>query len=62
MKIKIKLEGEKKRYTPKDSDPIHCPSHNVTVTWGELDPIQQLAVSEGLDTLDDLPCIMLKRS
>ena len=55
----VTLEGGK-RYTPKPADPVHCEIHDVTVRWDKLDPIQQLAVEEGLDTVDTLPCILLQ--
>lgn len=54
----VKLEGIKKPYTPKDSDHVECPTHGFKTTWGALDPIQRLAVESGLDTSDDLPCIL----
>lgn len=55
----VKLEGKRKPYTPKATDEVRCEAHGVTTTWGELDPIQRLAVEEGIDTLDDLPCLLL---
>lgn len=58
--MSLKLEGGK-RYTPKDTDEIRCDAHNFVTTWGELDHIQRLAVEDGLDTTDDLPCIMSPR-
>lgn len=54
--MKLKLENGKS-YTPKDSDPIRCELHDVTVKWGDLTPIQQLAVEANLDI--DGPCILL---
>lgn len=54
----ITLEGGKK-YEPKPDDPVHCAEHGVTVRWGDLDPIQQLAVAEGLDI--DGRCILLPK-
>jgi len=56
--MRIKLEGIKRPYTPKDGDEVRCETHNVTTTWGALDPVQQLALSEGLDTTADLPCLL----
>lgn len=53
----ITLENGDK-ITPKDTDPVHCDTHDLTVHWGDLDAIQQLAVEEGLDTVEDLPCIL----
>ena len=44
---------------PKDSDPVDCLTHDVHTTWGALSPIQQLAVESGLDTLPELPCLLL---
>lgn len=52
----ITLESGKK-YEPKDDDPVHCPEHGVTVRWGDLTAIQQLAVAEGIDV--DGRCILL---
>ena len=52
----IRLQNGKD-YEPKDDDPVHCDLHNVTVRWGDLTPIQQLAVEEGIDI--DTECILL---
>jgi hypothetical protein len=57
--MSVKLVGRRK--PPKDSDEIKCDTHNVVTTWGELDHIQRLAVENGLDTLEDLPCLLLPR-
>jgi len=57
MKIKLADGGT---YTPKDSDPVTCDIHGVSVKWGELCPMQQLAVSEGLD-VDGPDCILLPK-
>ena len=54
----IKLVGVKKRYTPKDSDEVRCDTHGVVTTWGALDPSQQLAVAEGIDTIESSPCLL----
>ncbi|NEV75607.1 hypothetical protein DYI24_00750 [Rhodopseudomonas sp. BR0C11] len=43
---------------PDDATPVECPVHGVKTTWGQLSPIQRLAVETGLDTADDLPCIL----
>ena len=40
---------------------VRCDTHGVVTTWGALDPIQQLAVEEGIDTADDLPCLLAPR-
>jgi hypothetical protein len=50
-----------KMYAPKDDDPVHCPDHNVTVRWGDLDGIQQLAVADGIDIAGD-DCILKLKS
>ena len=55
--MKIKME-DGSRYAPKDSDPVECHEHGTRTTWGALDAIQQLALSEGLDTTPDLPCLL----
>lgn len=60
--MRIKLQGQKKPYIPKDTDEVRCEAHGVVTTWGALDGIQQLALSEGLDTTDDLPCLLLPKS
>ena len=59
--MRIKME-DGTRYTPKDIDEVKCDAHHFVTTWGALDAIQQLAISEGLDTSDDLPCIMTSRN
>jgi hypothetical protein len=56
--VVIKLEGSNKPYHPKDSDKVECETHGLVTTWGALDPIQRLALEEGLDTTDDLPCLL----
>lgn len=56
--MSIKLVGQKKPYAPKDSDEVKCDAHGVVTTWGALDSLQRLAVEEGLDTLDDMVCIL----
>ena len=53
----ITLEGGKK-YRPKDSDEVKCMDHGVVITYGELDPIQRIALHAGLDATDN--CIFNK--
>jgi hypothetical protein len=59
--VSVKLEGERKAYEPKDTDEVRCEAHGFVTTWGQLDPIQRLAVEEGLDTVPALPCLLAKR-
>lgn len=40
---------------------VRCDTHGIVTTWGALDPIQQLAVEEGLDSTDDFPCLLAPR-
>lgn len=54
----LKLEGRRKPYTPKDTDEVRCDVHGIVTTWGELSPIQRLAVEEGLDTVPELACLL----
>lgn len=54
----VKLVGRRRPYHPKDSDEVRCETHGVVTTWGALDPIQRLAVEEGLDTAVDHDCIL----
>lgn len=54
----MKLHGKRQTYTPKDSDEVRCEAHGVVTTWGTLDAIQRLAVEEGIDTTDDLNCLL----
>ena len=42
----------------KDADEISCDTHGIVTTWEELSAIQQLAVQEGIDASDDLPCLL----
>lgn len=58
----VRLEGQKKPYHPKGTDEVKCHTHNFVTTWGALDRIQQLALAEGLDTTEDLPCLLSTRS
>jgi hypothetical protein len=46
--MKIKLENGRS-IIPKDHHTVKCEDHNFKTTWGALDPIQRLAVEEGLD-------------
>jgi len=45
---------------PKDTDDVVCKTHGVKTTWGVLDPIQRLAVENGIDTVLELPCLLTK--
>lgn len=54
----LQLKGSRKRYVPKDTDEITCETHGTITTWGALDGIQQMAVEAGLDTSDELPCLL----
>lgn len=54
---KIKMQ-DGTRYTPKDGDEVKCDAHNLVTTWGALDGIQQLALSEGLDTSPECECLL----
>lgn len=60
--MSIKLQGSRKRYTPKDTDEVKCDAHHFITTWGALNEIQRLAVEEGLDTTDELPCILAPKN
>ena len=53
----MKLENGRK-YAPKDSDEVKCEDHAFTTTWGKLGAIQRLAIECGIDTAEDLPCIL----
>ncbi len=55
----LRFDGGKK-LSPKATDPVHCADHNVTVQWGDLSLIQQIAVAAGLDV--DGECILLPQS
>ena len=44
-----------------DDTSCTCEIHNVTVLWGEMSPIAQLATEEGLDVDADLECLMLSK-
>lgn len=57
----VKLEGVRKLYHPKPDDEVKCDVHGTITTWGALDPIQQLAVESGLDTVADSPCLLAPR-
>jgi hypothetical protein len=56
--MKVKVDGRKRSYTPKDSDKVECHTHGIVTTWGALNGIQQLACAEGIDTTPDLPCLL----
>ena len=57
--MRVTLENGRK-IEPKDDAEVKCDLHGVTVRWGDLSAIQQLAVAEGLDV--DGPCILLPNS
>lgn len=44
---------------PTDETVIECHDHGVKAKWGDLSPIQQLAVIEGIDV--DHECILLPK-
>lgn len=50
--------SKRKAFSPKDHDEVRCDLHDFATTWGELDEIQKLAVKEGIDTIETLPCIL----
>ncbi len=55
----VKLEGQKKRHALRDTDSVFCPVHKVTTTWGEMDDMARLCLTEGLDTGPELRCLLL---
>lgn len=44
--------------TPEDFMEVRCEKHGIVTTWGALSPIQRLSVEEGIDTTDDLECLL----
>lgn len=54
--MKIRME-DGLRYIPKPDDKVECLEHGIVTTWAALDPIQQLALTEGIDTTPDLQCL-----
>ena len=44
-----------------ESSSVDCEVHGIHTTWGALDPIQQLAIESGLDTMPEMPCILETR-
>jgi len=55
----ITLRGEGGKLIPvTDETEIKCDTHGLVTTWGDLDDIQRLAVEEGIDVLDDMPCLL----
>lgn len=58
--MSVRLEGRDEPYEPKDSDEVRCAVHGVVTTWGKLDAIQRLAVEEGIDTVPELECLLLR--
>ena len=55
--MSIKME-DGTRYTSKDGDEVICETHGTVTTWGALDGIQQLAVSENICTSPELECLL----
>lgn len=59
MEIRARLKAESGGIIEVcDDSEVYCEVHGVRTTWGKLDPIQQLAVEEGLDTLSELECLL----
>jgi len=56
--MRIKFDA---RNQPKPTDRVFCHIHGITTTWGELDAVQRLALSEGLDTTSNFPCLLKPR-
>lgn len=56
MRIKLADGGY---MTPKAHHVVKCNTHNISITWGELDDIQRLAVKENICTVEDSKCLML---
>jgi hypothetical protein len=54
----IKLKGRRKAYNPKDADEVRCDAHGVVTTWGDLGPLQRMALEAGIDVGPDLPCLL----
>ena len=48
------------REWPDDTECV-CGIHGTRVKWGELDSIQHLCILEGICTIEDLPCILLRK-
>ena len=44
-----------------DDTEVCCEIHNVTKRWGDLSPLAQLAVLAGIDTTEDLRCLMVEK-
>jgi hypothetical protein len=57
----LKLE-EGGMIEPNDGTEIRCETHGYVTTWGNLDDIQRLAVEEGIDTTEDMPCLLENKS
>lgn len=55
--VTLKLE-DGGRYRPKNTDEVRCEAHGVVTTYGALSAIQRLALEEGLDTVEGLPCLL----
>lgn len=53
----LRMEGGS-LFEPNDSTEVRCNEHGIVTTWGSLDPIQQLAVMEGLDVLAGELCLL----
>jgi hypothetical protein len=54
----IMLEGGKK-HRCKATDRVHCITHNVEVKYGQLSEIGLICLHEGIDSTEDLPCLLL---
>ena len=59
--MQLKFQGRKKLYSPKDADVVRCEVHGTATTWGAMDEIQRLALSEGIDTCPDMPCLIASK-
>lgn len=43
----------------RDEMEVRCEEHGVVTTWGELDWVGRAAIEEGIDTMPDMPCLLL---
>ena len=58
---KIRLESGK-TYTPKPSDEVKCLVHNFVTTYEKLGPYALLSFYAGLDSTEDSPCLLDRKS
>lgn len=58
--MKLKLENGK-YFSPKKNSLVECLIHRTKIKFGDMSPISQLALEEGLDVAADSTCLLVSK-